>query len=270
MTQPEGPQHEIVTGLGDKFEKPPEDSFELIGRLMFNAFIRAPDEYAEAAGGAKPIKWRQEYVAVDVVRDDGTPATFSSSPSVTKGDGVTFLGEGMPWDKLALMWKALVGIRMNPEDPRSAVYLGHFFRLKSLRIKAGKNRKTGEEFVVRVLQPIEDLGTDFVYQGDVRKLPPREGGDEKSSAPATPPPPPAQDDDAVAQKVALVIHGSTRDTAQAAIFASDLKTVPTLFGKSLIAELTPPVAPLVDVLVAKGLIQLKPNGLIEAIPAAPE
>jgi len=268
MTQdqapPEGPQHEVVTGLGVDPGAPPEDTFELVGRLVFNQFVRASQEYADAAGGNKPIKWRQEIEALDVVRDDGSAAIFSSSPSMTRGDGVTPLGEGSAANRLALIWKALVGISMNPDDERSKAFIGCVFRFASKRYKVGKDRKTGEQFVVRVFEPVESLGPDFQYQGEVRKLQPRED-DSKQAPSSPPPPPPAADEDSTAAQLARVLNGQTRATAQAAVFASPLKSVPMLFGQNIIAALNPPEAPLVDVLVEKGFVTVNEGGAIYAL-----
>lgn len=248
-------QHTEVAGVGIDPGAPPEDTFEFIGRLIYNKFIEAPSEYQEAAEGAKPIKWRQELQALDVVRDDGTPAIFSSSPSMTRGDGVTPLGEGGAAHRLALVWKGITGISMNPEDPASAAFLNHAFRFKTTRYKVGKNRKTGEEYRVRVCEPVELLGgPDYAHVGEVRKLQPREGDQAKGSAPNVPPAPGAVDDNDIAWQLAAVLNGTNKDTAQAAVFASELKTVPMVFGKSLITELAPPAAPLVDLLIEKGYL----------------
>ncbi len=262
MTQ-EPQQHEEVA-LGIDPGAPPEDTWEFVGRLSYNKFIRAPQDYADAAGGAKPIKWRQEFTALDVVREDGTDAIFSNSPSMTRADGVTPLGEGSAANHLAIAWKGLVGISMNPEDERSLPFMGMVFRLKSKRLKVGQDRKTGQEFRVRLYIPQEIVGdSQYQYMGDKRVLKAQEGADSQAQGTGIAPPP-AQDEDAVAALlIAVVTNGGdgTKGMALGRYLASDMKSTPMLFGTSITGGLSFPY-PLLTALIEKGLLKEEGDKLV--------
>ncbi len=262
MTQEPQPHEEVTLGIDPG--APPEDTWEFLGRLFYNKFIRAPQDYADAAGGAKPIKWRQEFNALDVVRDDGTDAIFSNSPSMTRADGVTPLGEGSAANHLAIAWKGLVGISMNPEDERSVPFMGMVFRLKSKRLKVGTNRKTGEEFRVRLYIPQEIVGdSQYEYKGDKRVLKAQEGADSQATGTAVPPPPTQNEDEVATKLVAIVTNGNdgTKGSALTRYLSSDMKSTPMLFGSSITGGLSFPY-PLLNTLIEKGLLKEEGDKLV--------
>ena len=257
MTQ-EPIQYEEATEFNVDPAKPPEDTFEFLGRFTSNRNVYPPKDYVDKAEGARPVKWRQEFEALDVVREDGTPAIFSNSPSATRGDGVTPLGEGSAWNVLGLAWKGLVGTSMGPRDPDSAKFLGSVFRLRSKRIKAG-------DWSVRLYLPIEVVGgADYVYQGEKRTLQSRS---DNSQAPTTPPPPPSQDDDAIAAQLVGILHGGGRAEALSLFLASHLKATPMLYGQSMHSGLSGDGA-LINTLIEKGLVK-EENGVLKALATAP-
>jgi len=261
-SNPYGPQGEVVKGIGFDPLAPPEVAFELEGKLVYQGFERASDEYAARSDGKRPTKWRQVFEAQDVVRSDGTPAVFSNSPSVTQGDGVTPLGEGSAMHFLATAWKGTKGVEisMNPDDVRSEAFLGRVFKLKSKRLKVGTDRVTKEPFYVRLYLPVEIMPVGYQYVGEKRVLKDREAEDAgvaPAGVGATAQVDKSTNDAEVAAKLAalLVQSGADRTTAQDAVFAdAEMKATPELWGMSIISRLVPPKAPLIDELIQRGYL----------------
>lgn len=253
---------------------PPESSFEFIGRVTdFNHYVRAREEYAAEASGARPIQWRQEFEALDFVREDGSPAMFSNNTNLTRGDGITQLGEGSASHTLGLAWQAATkslvppnGISMNPRDPRSSSLTGHVFRFKSQTLKLGKNKK-GEELKKRIYAPIEYLGgPDFVYFGDKKTI--RSRSDETDNGvPSVPSIPtiPAEAESETLGKIAEALAGATRATAYDVMLKSPLRLA-EVGGDNVLDALNPAQSPnLIDRLLEDGLMVLHEDGTLTAV-----
>lgn len=269
MSDTQERNYEVVDDFEFDPSNPPERVVEFVARLAeFNHYVVASDVYAERASG-KPRQWRQEFSCLDTVRSDGTPAIYSNTVNITRGDGVTPLGEGSAAHSLGLAWQAATkvlfppnGINYSPRDPRSKDLVGHVFRFRSKNLKLGVIKATGEALSKRVYLPVEYLGdSSYQFTGEMRVLPPRDGEDQ--IAPSMPSAP-SVDEDTLAAQFAQALDGQTVAGAYDAIVKTPLKLTPELFGMNPLAGLDENNPALINALVERGFLHTNGNGTLVA------
>ena len=235
-----------------------ENDFGFIGRVVQNEYAPCSKEYMEKANLTEPvIQWQLRMEALDYQRADGTPGIFSNGLNLRTKAGRDIKGPGSPPFELSVAFNGL-GTPMTP-DSSGAGPTGGVFRFQSHTVKMGPTLRKN------MYLPVEYLGDDYVYTGEVHTLKSKDSdqGTSTRSAIAAAAELASQSDPEKARNLADIIDGRTREEARAV-----LKTHPAghqvIFGQNVLVGFNPPKFALLNVLEDRGFVTISDGGIIAA------
>ena len=158
---------------------------------------------------------------------------------------------------IAEAFEEVCGCDMLPDNPDTAAFIGHFFKMKDVKVPRA------EKLYMRI--PVEYLGADYVYTGKVTEV---EGGtrEEADEAPAVT----FDNDVTTAIYLASILDGSTeasiRGGAGLKLIGGDetFNGVSKVLGVNLRGGLVKPKALLLDKLVEEGFLTVD-DGVLNVV-----
>lgn len=256
----------------DVDEMPERTPNSMLGKLEVSAYIETYDEaeelgvldnykqYLEKASISSPVRvWYLRASGVDVIREDDTPYYQSDILKLVDKRGRP-LTQGMPPADLSAAFREF-GLSASPAKAGSdSSAIGRIFQFDETERKYGKSFTKTMSLWPTELKPI-----DFVYDGDVRRVPVNKGetaGDE-GTADATPKLP----EDVAAKVLVKALDGKTPAQMLDAVLATEsLKGVSTVLGVDLLAAATDET--LANTLREKGLMTINGSGHLTAVEQA--
>lgn len=211
-------------------------------------------KYADKAGGYRHSLWFLESEGISVVREDGAPFRQSDIIKLRSADGDK-LGSNQTHAKLAEAFRATGTSASYAKvgEPDSAV--GRTFQFAQREIKLGKS--FGKQVK---LFPVAIFDTDYVYDGEVRRVKakaedgaPTDGG--ASTAPA--------ESEVIAMLQETLTGKTPGQMMQAVIDDTRLQSVPSVFGVPLLESATDET--LVKVLQENRCMALAADGTLQPI-----
>jgi hypothetical protein len=211
-------------------------------------------------GDTRPpvLQMYQVFERCDQVWPDGNPVLRRNRLNlqyVKRADGKVYpMWPGSPVDQVGEAFSNLVGCDLFPDSAETASFVGHYFMLSDVKVP------DTERFYLRI--PVEYLGEEFEYEGDVTTL---NVGDGSGDAPAPP-----EEDGAIPRLVAGMLDGlSEEDIRKGAGLklvgkTEELADVQTVLGKSLRGGLVQPKAILLDALLEEGYLVVE-EGVVKAV-----
>lgn len=249
-------------------DAPPESGYgDFIGVLAISTmvspatFSEAPEHIQKALsnywekGGRKGPSWYLEAHGISVVRSDGEPYRQTDILPLTDKTG-KWLGKKMAPDHVAQQYRGL-GVSasyLRVGEPDSAV--GRIFHFVGTSIALGKKFSKSV-----TLFPVEIMPKDYKYEGEVAVVNPSSSEGSNGSAPTAPK---VSADDAVKLLQASLVGKTPAQMFEAILESSELKSVGTIFGVSLMEAATD--ESLAKVLTENGVLTLTEAGTF-AVPA---
>ena len=243
-------------------EEEREDDFGFIGRVVQNEYAPCSAEYMEKANLTTPVmQWQMRLEALDIDREDGTPALFSNSLNLQAKDGRAIKGSGTPPFEVSVAFTGL-GVAAAPNLGGDGI-INHVFRFQRHNIKLGPTLRKS------VYLPIEYLGdADYTYVGEKRTIKGKrdDQGASTRNAVAQAAELASQGDPDKARNLAEIINGLTREEARTTIKSHPVAHQ-VIFGQSVAIGFNPPKFTLLNILEERGFVTISEGGVIAA--AAP-
>lgn len=134
------------------------------------------------------VNWHQKWENPTRVFPDGNPSTKHTTAYLgdanLQGQIVQAAGENSLGDNLRNAFIDLIGCDMLPDNPDANDYVDHWFMVEDVDVNKGRKNQDGtDRKSYYVTMPVEYLGEDFTYDGQVTVIPVKDKDEEEEAGP---------------------------------------------------------------------------------------
>lgn len=134
------------------------------------------------------VNWHQKWENPTRVFPDGNPSpkhtTAYLGDANLQGQIVQAAGENSLGDNLRNAFIDLIGCDMLPDNPDANDYVDHWFMVEDVDVNKGRKNQDGtDRKSYYVTMPVEYLGEDFTYDGQVTVIPVKDKDEEEEAGP---------------------------------------------------------------------------------------